>query len=111
MLTAEDLREKYRIVPGQVTVTFTGKHPERAGFTVAGARKRPLKRQGVWTQGIHLDTDKVQWILPAENMRGVVPERGDFITYAGTDWLIDDLETGLIEAEFKCLCTQGRTNA
>lgn len=111
MLTASDLKTKHRFVPGQTTVTFQTTHPNMAGFRVPGARKRPLKRQGAWSQGLQFDHDKCVWILPKENLRTITPENGDIISDGVNDWHIDDIEAGLIESEYKCLCTKGRTNA
>ena len=99
------------MVPGKTTITFIGKHPERAGFRVSGARKRPIRKEGVWSQGLQFDHEKCLWILPAEKMRTVVPANGDVINDDVQDWHIDDVESGLIESEFKCLCTRARTNA
>ena len=110
-MTASDLQTKHRIVPGRETVQLIGKHPEMAAFDVSDARKRPIKKSGGWSQGIQFDVDKCVWILPTERLNYVVPQRGDWITESDeTHWVIEDIDSGLQEAEFKCLCVKARVN-
>lgn len=104
MLSANDLQQKFRMVPGQVTVTFTSKNPDVAGFSLAGARKRPLTRQDLQTFGdAFLHTDSVSWWLPTANLGGYTPQKGDIITDSDSvAWHIDYAVSALMEADWQC---------
>lgn len=111
MLTQNDLAQKFRMVPGQVTITYTPMNPPGAAMTVAGARKRPLDGKEAAAFGITITLNTTTWILPAANMKaGYQPIAGDKITDAASnDWYVQPQGlSGLMEQEWKLVCTKGR---
>lgn len=113
MLSPNDLRQKFRIVPGQQSVTLTPKNPPRDAIQVDGARLRqndnPSELQAA---GINVRFDSMTWILPAINLGGSVPAIGDFINDGAQDWVIvgfdKSLQAGPVDIEFKCVCNKAR---
>jgi len=107
-LSANDLRTKYQIVPGQVSVTFKANNAG-GGSSIAGARKRPLSKEERAYAEMSIGMDACMWILPANTLGATVPKPGDSVTdSASAVWLIQGVTSGLMEAEYKCLCVKAR---
>ncbi len=112
MLTKNDLAQKFRIVPGQETITFTPKTPNQAPFQVVGARFRSPNDPTEFASGsVTANINWCQWILPIINLGGYQPNAGDMITSDGTgvapagDWRLTQQTTSdLMQAEYKLHC-------
>ena len=113
MLTANDLRQKFRIVPGQQRVTFTPMNPPADSFVVEGARIQDIT-VGADAQSLRVTSsfESKLWILPAANMHNVVPDLGDQIDDGQTKWRVVDMApavmAGTFPIEFKCVCNRER---
>ena len=113
MLTANDLRQKFRIVPGQQSVTFTPMNPPAASLIVEGARIQDITA-GADVQSLRVTSsfESKLWILPAANMQNAFPELGDQIDDGQTKWRVVDMApavmAGTVPVEFKCVCNRER---
>src|SRR4029077_5658824 len=95
MLTQNDLKRKYRMVPGREIITFTPKTPNMQSFQVAGARFRSPNDPTELASGpVTAEINWCQWILPFVNLGGYDPNAGDIITSDGSgvapagDWVL-----------------------
>lgn len=101
----------YKMVPGATgpagTVTYKQQNAG-AGITVDGARKRPLHAWEKAMGGTLLNASDAVWFLPAATLGGIVPRPGDSITLGTTFWIIEQVESGLQEADYKCFGIESR---
>lgn len=113
MLSVNDLRQKFRIVPGQQSVTLTPKNPPATAIQVDGARLRQISHTSeLQAAGVQVSCDSMTWILPAAHLGNVVPKVGDFINDGEANWIIigfdKSLQAGPGGIEFKCVCSKAR---
>lgn len=114
MLTANDLRQKFRIVPGQVSVTYYPMNPVRSTLEVDGARLKDIQNLAeIQAAGIRATYDSKLWILPAANMGTISPALGDRIDDGTNIWRVEGSQPGMIagvQVEFKLVCNQERAS-
>ncbi len=107
-ITPNMLKQKYKMVPGRVTITYKVANAG-FGFSVRGARSKSVSLEERSFAQVEISVESQWWYLPAATLNGTVPVVGDSITDpANALWIVMHTENGLMDGEFKCLCTRGR---
>lgn len=109
MLSPSDLRQKFRIVPGQCSVTLT---PAASGsaIQVDGARLQDVRDMAsLRAGGVEVNYRSKVWILPVDNLGGYEPQEGDRIDDGSKAWRITGSMPAMMcgtQVEFKCIVSQ-----
>jgi hypothetical protein len=100
--------DRASIVPGAVTITYTSQGSTDGAdevIAIAGARKRPVTRQSQFFGSMLLTSDSCEWIIPrVACCLETEPKERDEIDDGTRVWIVDQVTTGLMESEFRCLC-------
>jgi hypothetical protein len=101
----------YKLVPGATgpggTVTYKQQNTG-SGVTVDGCRRRPIHAYEKAMGGPFLNASDAVWFVPAATLGSIVPKPGDSITSGTTFWIIEHVESGLEQADYKCFGIQNR---
>lgn len=108
MLTQNDLKQKFRMVPGQVSVMYYPMNPVSDAVQVDGARIQDIKGlMQLVAAGVGITYQSKHWILPAVNMEGVDPQLGDKIDDGSQSWRVVGADKGMmagVQVEHKLIC-------
>ncbi len=114
MLDQHTLAQKYQIMPGRETVTYTPMSTAGAGMPVSvpGAYRRVLKKKEEHRTEWVADHDSVEWVLPDVRLSPTVPQLFDTITEtSGTVWTVATISHELLGAVWRLGCTRRRAAA
>lgn len=111
MLSPADLRQKFKIVPGGQSITYT-MNPEGTQFQVDGARIQDIKHlDEVKSAGMQVGFNSKLWILPVDNMGGNEPKDGDKIDDGTNTWRVVGSMAAMMcgtAVEYKVVCSKER---
>jgi hypothetical protein len=101
----------YKMVPGATgpsgTVTYKQQNTG-SGTSVDGCRQRPIHAYEKAMGGPYLNASDTVWFVPAAMLGGIVPKPGDSIAFGSSYWIIEHVESGLQESDYKCFGIQNR---
>lgn len=98
-------QDRSNIVPGKTSVTLTtaAAGGSTTATTIKG-RKRPITKSSQFYGNPLLTGTSMEWILDRPDDAANIPKERDTITDGTEVWVIDQVTSGLMEAEFCCLC-------
>jgi hypothetical protein len=114
MLDQHALAQKYQIMPGRETVTFTPWSTAGAGtpVSVPGAYRRVLRRREENRAEWIVDREQVEWILPNAALAPTVPQLLDTVTETvGDVWTVTTISHELLGAVWRLGCVRRRPAA
>ena len=114
MLDQHALAQKYQIMPGRETVTYTPQSTAGTGtpVSVTGVYRRVLRRREVNQEEWRVDWDSVEWLLPEVAISPTEPKLFDTVTdTSGEVWTVTTISHEMLGAVWRLGCVRRRPPA